>query len=145
MTKGYEKQNENCNVSPLLFNHICQIFCIHLHILKQAKLVFTNELKTFSIEVYFRNWLFENGEWVYNISTCLDDFQQRFPNALFVETNFYRILRNTVQLFRVLTHYFNLGQLYELSDNSHFAFHSLPFWKIWLIARQNFYFLINVN
>lgn len=63
-------------------------------------MVFTKEQRTFMIESYFRNGVFNNGEWVYSTRACLNDFRQRFPNVLFVEADFYNVVRNTVQLFR---------------------------------------------
>lgn len=37
--------------------------------------------KTFIIECYFRSGRkSDNGEWVYSMKQCLQDFRERFPN-----------------------------------------------------------------
>jgi hypothetical protein len=36
--------------------------------------------KTFIIESYFRNGVFNNGEWTYSAVACLTEFREKFPN-----------------------------------------------------------------
>jgi hypothetical protein len=43
-------------------------------------MVFTSEHKRFIIESYFRNGVFNNGEWTYSAVACLAEFWQKFTN-----------------------------------------------------------------
>jgi hypothetical protein len=43
-------------------------------------MVFTSEHQKSIIEFYFRNGVFNNGEWTYSAVACLAEFQQKFAN-----------------------------------------------------------------
>jgi hypothetical protein len=43
-------------------------------------MVFTSEHKRLMIESYFRNGVFNNGEWIYSAGPCLTEFRQNFLN-----------------------------------------------------------------
>jgi hypothetical protein len=42
-------------------------------------MVFTSEYKSFIIESYFRNGVFNNGEWTYSTVAYLAELRQKFP------------------------------------------------------------------
>lgn len=61
---------------------------------------FTIEQKTFLIESYFRNGHRVNGEWVYSVELCLEEFRVQFPNAAVEYHIFKSCLTRCVQKFR---------------------------------------------
>ncbi|RZB40404.1 hypothetical protein BDFB_015253 [Asbolus verrucosus] len=61
---------------------------------------FTAEHKIFIIESYFRNGIIENDEWRYSSSACLQEFQRKFDEMVFLEGDFLNLVRNTVKNFR---------------------------------------------
>jgi hypothetical protein len=63
-------------------------------------MVFTLEHQRFIIESYFRNGVFNNGEWTHSTVACLAEFRQNFPIFAFLETDFLNVLRNMVRVFR---------------------------------------------
>jgi hypothetical protein len=64
------------------------------------KWFFTSEHKRFIIESYFRDGVFNNGEWTYSAVACLAEFRQNFPNFTFLEADFFNLLGNTIRVFR---------------------------------------------
>lgn len=63
-------------------------------------MVFSQLHKRFIIESYFRNGNLENGEWIYSTRPCLVEFRQQFPDLVFLEADFFNVVRNCVRLFR---------------------------------------------
>jgi hypothetical protein len=63
-------------------------------------MVFTSEYKSFIIESYFRNGIFNNGEWAHSAVACSAKFRQKFRNFAFLRADFLNVLRNTVRVFR---------------------------------------------
>ncbi|RZC40597.1 hypothetical protein BDFB_014950 [Asbolus verrucosus] len=50
-------------------------------------MTFSQEQKTFMIESYFRNGCKIDGEWIYNIPDCFEEFRNEFSEIRSVSYN----------------------------------------------------------
>lgn len=66
----------------------------------QFKMVFSTEHKTFMIETYFRNGRKVDGQWLYSLGNCLEEFQNEFPNLEFDYDSFQHTVKHCVKVFR---------------------------------------------
>ncbi|RZC33719.1 hypothetical protein BDFB_013097 [Asbolus verrucosus] len=62
-------------------------------------MVFTTEHKIFITECYVRNGVIENGECRCSSSACLQEFRQKFEDMVFLEADFFNLVRSTVKNF----------------------------------------------
>lgn len=63
-------------------------------------MVFSTAEKSFMIESYFRNGRKVDGEWQYSIQSCLEEFQEQFPNVAIDFDSFRKTLHTCIRLFR---------------------------------------------
>jgi hypothetical protein len=57
------------------------------------------EQNTFIVMSYYRNGTLQNGEWVYFINACKEEFFAKFPNDNIVEANLSPHTRRIVDRF----------------------------------------------
>jgi hypothetical protein len=62
-------------------------------------MVLSLEQNTFIVMSYHRNGTLQNGEWVYSIKACKEEFFAKFPNCNVVEANLIAHIRRVVNRF----------------------------------------------
>jgi hypothetical protein len=62
-------------------------------------MVLSLEQNTFIVMSYYRNGTLQNGEWVYSINACKEEFFAKFPNCNIVEANLIAHIRRIVNRF----------------------------------------------
>jgi hypothetical protein len=62
-------------------------------------MVLSLEQNTFIVMSYYRNDTLQNGEWVYSINACKEEFFAKFPNCNVVEANLIAHIRRVVNRF----------------------------------------------
>ncbi|KAH0810715.1 hypothetical protein GEV33_012076 [Tenebrio molitor] len=62
-------------------------------------MVLSLEQNTFIVMSYYRNGTLQNGEWVYSINACKEEFFAKFPNCNIVEANLIAHIRRVVNRF----------------------------------------------
>jgi hypothetical protein len=62
-------------------------------------MVLSLEQNTFIVMSYYRNDTLQNGEWVYSINACKEEFFAKFPNCNIVEANLIAHIRRIVNRF----------------------------------------------
>jgi hypothetical protein len=62
-------------------------------------MVLSLEQNTFIVMSYYRNGTLQNGDWVYSINACKEEFFAKFPNCNIVEANLIAHIRRVVNRF----------------------------------------------
>jgi hypothetical protein len=56
--------------------------------------------KIFLLKSYFRSSRLENGQYLYSINKCMQEFGQQFPNLVIIYTQLVKEIRVCVDKFR---------------------------------------------